>query len=237
MKDMRKWGNLLYLIIPLLLIFSIAAFSNGRAEKKATYSEIMNLFQNHEITEYTVNFSSGALLYKVKGDNTEKKYALPSVDLFIMDIHEDVVQYNAEHPDAQIEYDYKAGTNNSFWFCTSDETYLVLDCANDLGPSYYCDVNSSDYAFCVEKCSEEYANKFIQYGACDEDNTMELFRCELGQSGLYGSFGGRWGQSICAGSTKALSCEGVSSGSFPNTLSCTTCTSGNENGIITATCQ
>ena len=116
MKDMRKWGNLLYLIIPLLLIFSIAAFSNGRAEKKATYSEIMNLFQNHEITEYTVNFSSGALLYKVKGDNTEKKYALPSVDLFIMDIHEDVVQYNAEHPDAQIEYDYKAGTNNSFWF-------------------------------------------------------------------------------------------------------------------------
>lgn len=116
MQDKRKWGNLLYLIIPILLIGSIAMFSNGRAEKKATYAEIMNLFHNNQITEYTVNFSSGALLYKVKGDNAVKKYALPSVDLFIMDIHEDVVQYNEEHPDAQIKYDYKAGSNNSFWF-------------------------------------------------------------------------------------------------------------------------
>lgn len=116
MQDKRKWGNLLYLIIPILLIGSIAMFSNGRAEKRATYAEIMNLFHNNQITEYTVNFSSGALLYKVKGDNAVKKYALPSVDLFIMDIHEDVVKYNEEHPDAQIKYDYKAGSNNSFWF-------------------------------------------------------------------------------------------------------------------------
>ncbi len=116
MQDKRKWGNLLYLIIPILLIGSIAMFSNGRAEKKATYAEIMNLFHNNQITEYTVNFSSGALLYKVKGDNAVKKYALPSVDLFIMDIHEDVVKYNEEHPEAQIKYDYKAGSNNSFWF-------------------------------------------------------------------------------------------------------------------------
>ena len=57
MKDKRKWGNLLYLIIPLLLLFSIAAFSGGRADKKATYSEIMNLFQTHQVTEYSVNFS------------------------------------------------------------------------------------------------------------------------------------------------------------------------------------
>ena len=116
MQDKRKWGNLLYLIIPILLIGSIAMFSNGRAEKKATYAEIMNLFHNHQITEYNVNFSSGALTYKVKGDNAVKKYALPSVDLFIMDIHEDVVKYNEEHPDAQISYDYRAGSNNSFWF-------------------------------------------------------------------------------------------------------------------------
>ena len=91
MNDKRKWGNLLYLIVPILLIASIAMFSSGRGEKKATYSEIMDLFRSHKVTEYTVNFSSGALLYKVQGDNTVQKYALPSVDLFIRDIHEDVV--------------------------------------------------------------------------------------------------------------------------------------------------
>ncbi len=116
MNDKRKWGNLLYLIVPILLIASIAMFSSGRGEKKATYSEIMDLFRSHKVTEYTVNFSSGALLYKVQGDNTVQKYALPSVDLFIRDIHEDVVQYNEEHPEAKISYDYKAGSNNSFWF-------------------------------------------------------------------------------------------------------------------------
>ena len=101
MNDKRKWGNLLYLIIPILLIGSIAMFSNGRTEKKATYAEIMNLFHTHQVTEYTVNFSSGTLEYKIKGDNTEYKYALPSVDLFIMDIHEDVVQYNEENPNEE----------------------------------------------------------------------------------------------------------------------------------------
>ncbi len=116
MNNNRKWGNLLYIIIPVLMIISIAALSgNAGKQKKLTYSEILDLFDSNKITSYSVNFSSGALVYKVQGESAEKKYTLPSVELFLQDVHEDVQKYNAEHPDAKIEFDYKAGSNNTIW--------------------------------------------------------------------------------------------------------------------------
>ena len=116
MKDNRKWGNLLYIIVPVLMILSIAALSgNAGKAKKLTYSELLDLFDSNQITTYSVNFSSGALVYKVKGDSVEKKYTLPSVELFLQDVHEDVQKYNEEHPDSKIEFDYKAGSNSSLW--------------------------------------------------------------------------------------------------------------------------
>ena len=116
MKDNRKWGNLLYLIIPLLLIFSIAALSgNNPKAKKMTYSEMLDLFNEDKIAAFSVNFSSGALTYKVRGETTEQKYTLPNVELFLQDVHAHVQQYNAEHPDAKIEFDYKAGSNSTLW--------------------------------------------------------------------------------------------------------------------------
>lgn len=116
MKDKRKWGNLLYIIIPVLMILSIAALSgNAGKQKKLAYSEILDLFNSNKIASYSVNFSSGALVYKEKGESAEKKYTLPSVELFLQDVHENVQKYNKEHPEAKIEFDYKAGSGNTIW--------------------------------------------------------------------------------------------------------------------------
>ncbi|MBQ7597380.1 MAG: ATP-dependent zinc metalloprotease FtsH [Clostridia bacterium] len=116
MKDNRKWGNLLYLIIPLILILSIASLTgNANKAKKLSYSELLDLFNNNKIASYSVNFSSGALVYKIRGETAEQKYTLPNVELFLNDVHEKVQLYNAEHPDQKIEFDYKAGTNNALW--------------------------------------------------------------------------------------------------------------------------
>ena len=116
MKDKRKWGNLLYLIIPLVLILSIASLSgNANKAKKMTYSELLDLFHDNKIAAYSVNFSSGALVYKVRGETTEQKYTLPNVELFLNDVHEEVQAFNAQHPEQKIEFDYKAGSNSSLW--------------------------------------------------------------------------------------------------------------------------
>ena len=111
----RKWGNLLYLLLPISMIIFIAFFLNSQNTTKMKYYEVVDLFNSHKVTEYSVNLSSGALTYKLAGDDTEKKYTLPSVELFVKDIHEGVMEYNAKNPDKAIKYDYKAGSNSSWW--------------------------------------------------------------------------------------------------------------------------
>ena len=111
----RKWGNLLYLLLPISMIIFIAIFLNSQNTTKMKYYEVVDLFNSHKVTEYSVNLSSGALTYKLAGDETEKKYTLPSVDLFVKDIHEGVIEYNEQNPDKAIKYDYKAGSNSSWW--------------------------------------------------------------------------------------------------------------------------
>lgn len=111
----RKWGNLLYLLLPISMIIFIAFFLNSQNTTKMKYYEVVDLFNSHKVTEYSVNLSSGALTYKLAGDDTEKKYTLPSVELFVKDIHEGVMEYNANNPDKAIKYDYKAGSNSSWW--------------------------------------------------------------------------------------------------------------------------
>lgn len=111
----RKWGNLLYLLIPAIMIIFIIFFVNSQSTTKVKYYEIVDMFKSHKVTSYSLNLSSGALTYTVQGDSTEKKYTLPSVELFVRDIHDDVIKYNDENPDKAIKYDYKAGSNTTLW--------------------------------------------------------------------------------------------------------------------------
>lgn len=111
----KKWGNLLYLLLPVSMIIFIVFFLNTQNTDKLKYCEVVDLFNNHKVTEYTLNLSSGALTYKVEGSNTEMKYTLPSVELFVNDVHEKVVEYNEQNPEKAIKYDYKAGSNTTWW--------------------------------------------------------------------------------------------------------------------------
>lgn len=112
-SDKRNWGNLLYLILPVVLILCLTFFLSSQRQPAPKYSEVVSLFKDHSVTEYSLTLSNGALTYKVKGDNAVKKYTLPNVELFLNDVHNDISKYNEEHPEAKIVYDYKAGSNNT----------------------------------------------------------------------------------------------------------------------------
>ena len=114
-KDNKKWGNLLYLILPAVLVLCIAYFTSSQNVVETKYYEVVNLFKTNQVTEYTVNLSSGALVYKVKGDNAEKKYTLPNVELFLADVHYDITEYNENNPESQVKYNYVRGANGSVW--------------------------------------------------------------------------------------------------------------------------
>ena len=104
-----------YIAIPLVFVVCVVLYMHmGKTTKaKTEYYEIVNKFDNHEITAYNLNLTSGVLEYKVVGDETTYEYTVPNVNLFVEDVNGQVMQYNRDNPDAQIQVDYKSGSANS----------------------------------------------------------------------------------------------------------------------------
>ncbi len=106
-----------YIAIPLAFVICIVLYMTmGQTTREKTeYYQIVNRFENHEITEYSLNLSSGRLEYKIAGDEATYEYTVPNVNLFLEDVHSQVMEYNRENPDAQIKVDYESGSANSWW--------------------------------------------------------------------------------------------------------------------------
>ncbi len=78
------------------------------------YYEVVEFFDNEQISEVDLNMNSGAMTFKLKGDDTLYKYTVPNVSLFVNDVHEQLRAYNVANPDNPIEFDYEAGTSGSW---------------------------------------------------------------------------------------------------------------------------
>ena len=105
-----------YIIISVAIILAISMLSGKETKKKdLKYYEVVELFENGSITSYELNLSSGALKYKIKGDDSVYKYSVPSVSIFVDDTHKDVMEYNKANPDSKIEFNYIAGSSYSMW--------------------------------------------------------------------------------------------------------------------------
>lgn len=125
-KQKRRLSSILaYILIPVMLISAIAYFMTAQKQEKTEYYEIVALFDEGKVTEYSLNLSSGALVYKVEGDKTEKTFSVPSVNLFIEDIHSGVIEYNRQHPDAPVKAKYVAGSTGQ-WLYNIVPTLLLL---------------------------------------------------------------------------------------------------------------
>lgn len=99
----NKKGLLIYLGLPLLIIFIAMQVFPGIVDKKPTeYNKIIKYFKDQQVEEYTLDFGTLKLTYKLRGDETQHTYEVPNLSLFVQDTHALVAQYNAEHPDAPI---------------------------------------------------------------------------------------------------------------------------------------
>ena len=111
-----KWGNLLYIIVPVLLVVVIASFMGTQNKKDAPkYYEIVEQFRNAQVTEYALNLSSGSLEYKLNGSDEKLTYVVPNVEIFLNDVHNYVTEYNIANPESKIKYNYEKGSNGSLW--------------------------------------------------------------------------------------------------------------------------
>ncbi len=104
----------------MIAVVLVSAFffmnTDTKDRKKTTYYDIVEMFRNNEIATYILNCSNGKLEY-TKTDDPETKYtySVPSVSLFVADVHDYVVQYNADNEENQdILYDYQAGSSGEW---------------------------------------------------------------------------------------------------------------------------
>ena len=122
----KKLGQFLpILIVPLIMIFLISYYVGSDSSSKMTYYNIVEMFENDEIAEYSLNLSSGVLEYKKRDSDVTYKYSVPNISLFYEDIHNKVIAYNEENPESHIVYDYDKGSSNS-WFVSLLPTIAMI---------------------------------------------------------------------------------------------------------------
>ncbi len=115
-----------YILIPLMIIGGITVYAQTQKSEKAKYYEIVSLFDEGKVSEYNLNLSSGALTYKLQGDDKKVySFTVPNVNLFVDDVHEDVIKFNRENPDKKIKADYVSGSTGQ-WIYNIVPTLLLL---------------------------------------------------------------------------------------------------------------
>ena len=121
MKNMAvNWKTMiLYILIPVILIGSIYFLSTRQNDEDVNYSDIVALFREDKISEFSIDLSSGNLEYYLASDEkkTPHEYTVANSSLFLSDISDYVTQHN-ENPDNQknqIVYNYIKGSNTSMW--------------------------------------------------------------------------------------------------------------------------
>ena len=118
-QDPNRRGSLMatimWIVIPLLLIGSMFLSFNSNANKtRDEYYEVISYFDQGEVKQYSLNLSSGKLVYTLKGEKEARSYTVPNVELFVNDVHDSVHEYNKAHPDKPIKQNYIAGSSRSW---------------------------------------------------------------------------------------------------------------------------
>lgn len=116
MNNKKTIRNLLiYLGIPIVLIIIISLVYSSQPKESHTTSEIVQMFKNQQVTEYSIDFGSGSMkITTVEGK--EVNYTAASITTILEAITPYVEEYDKAHPDKPMEYDHIRATDDSWIF-------------------------------------------------------------------------------------------------------------------------
>lgn len=118
MTPRKNRGILTYLLIIVLAISCIYFVSTKLSSNnnKTEYTTIISYFDNYEVSYYELDLGTGELVYQLRGDETQKRYSVPNVEIFLADTKNYRKNYNAKHPDEPLEQDYIKVTDRSWLY-------------------------------------------------------------------------------------------------------------------------
>lgn len=126
MDNKKTIRNLLiYLGIPILLIIIVSIFFSMQPKEEKPTSEIIYLFKDMKVKEYTLDFGTGDLTIK-KTDNKKVETSVASISLFLDSIDPYVQQYNEKNKEAPMKFNWKKAADNSFLLSLLPEVVLII---------------------------------------------------------------------------------------------------------------
>lgn len=140
-KNKQIKNLLLYLGLPILVILLLLFFLRGGTSNTMTYSDVLYLFEEQKVEEFSVDAGTGVLTMKLEegakipsledkqmmqnqglfGDGNSSnnlivEYKLASVDLFYNDVKEYIDEYNTDKPDSEkLTFDIQRAADRSIW--------------------------------------------------------------------------------------------------------------------------
>ena len=119
MDNKKTIRNLLiYLGIPIVLIIVISLMFFMQPKEEYPTSDIVYMFQNQQVDEYNLDFGTGALELKLNTEykgKKEIKTSVASISLFLNSIEDYVKDYNKEHKETPMKFNWKQASDNSWW--------------------------------------------------------------------------------------------------------------------------
>ena len=97
----------------------LTSMSSNKSDKQ--YSEIMQSFDNLEVSEFELDLGSGKLIYKLRDSDEKMNYTVPNVSLFAQEVlggdeaENYRKKYNEKYPDEPLKYNLIPVSDNSFW--------------------------------------------------------------------------------------------------------------------------
>ncbi len=127
MDNKRTLKNLaIFLGVPIIVFFIVVfLFNNTPQTATIKYSDVINYFESHEVTSYSLDLGTGDMLIEVESSETPIRYQVPNISLFYEDVSDHIDSYNLENPDNKMVQDVLRPTETS-WIVALLPSLLIL---------------------------------------------------------------------------------------------------------------
>ena len=117
MHQKKLKDAIIYIVIAVLLVWAVSVIIKNNSEnnyKSVKYSDVIQEFDNFNVSEYELDLGTGKLLYKLKDTGEIKEYKVPYVALFIEDTKNYRQEYNEKYSDSSLVYNMNPVADNTF---------------------------------------------------------------------------------------------------------------------------
>ena len=109
------FGIYIAVLLALTLVAAMMFSTMNTQSNSIIYSDVVRLFEEDKVEEFTLDFNNGLLSMKISGQAQRIDYYVPNISLFDSDVMGYVDKHNAEQPDKRIKYDYIQPRSTPWW--------------------------------------------------------------------------------------------------------------------------